>query len=141
MSAGLEASTVTPGSTAPDVSRTTPATDCAGASVGEQRMPNAQDSTVRVVDFSAFMACLPLPIEDAAGRRVRVAVKQRGSHDLGYLDRQHLRAVAEGVEPRAELVEHRQQQVRHVRVLREPQVTAALERARTRHPPARSAAG
>src|SRR5688572_19364232 len=37
ISAGLEASTVTPGSTAPDVSLTTPATDCAWASAGSAR--------------------------------------------------------------------------------------------------------
>jgi hypothetical protein len=37
MSAGLEASTVTPGSTAPDASRTIPAIDCAAALRGSAR--------------------------------------------------------------------------------------------------------
>src|SRR6478735_6093707 len=115
MRTGLEASTVTPGSTAPDESLTAPASDCAVATAGARRArPNAQASTVRVVLFSAFIALTPMQIH----RRRWVA---------GYLDRQHSCAVAEVVEPHAKLVEHGQQQVGHVGVLREPQVASTCK--------------
>ena len=54
---------------------------------------------------------------------------------------QHARAVAERVGGTPSLSSMRQQQVRHVRVLRELQVTAALAAGRTRRRRARSAAG
>src|SRR5687768_2960960 len=58
MSAGLDASTVTPGSTAPDASRTTPAIDarfCAAAATGKIRRP----TTTRVHRTNRYMASTP----------------------------------------------------------------------------------
>ncbi len=49
ISAGLEASTVTPGSTAPDVSLTTPSIDaCANADAGRMISQARTNSTLRI---------------------------------------------------------------------------------------------
>jgi hypothetical protein len=62
MSAGLAASTVTPGSTAPDSSRTTPPTVpverlCAPLAAGARASPHAITRHLRMRSFMAY--CLP----------------------------------------------------------------------------------
>src|SRR5262249_3797292 len=70
MSAGLAASTVTPGITAPEGSRTTPAippAPCALARVADaQRTPTSMMMTLALVDMFCLPldACEPLPASD-----------------------------------------------------------------------------
>ena len=63
MSAGLEASTVTPGSTAPDVSFTTPVIDaCASTEDGSRTSTDARriaDRTTTLIHPSAYVYPLP----------------------------------------------------------------------------------
>src|SRR5437868_10551833 len=65
ISAGLDASTVTPGSTAPDASLTTPVMDaCAKAAAGTSTSNNAATNAARTVDMrirSFFVQYRDLP--------------------------------------------------------------------------------
>src|SRR3977135_3693717 len=69
MRAGLAASTVTPGITAPDVSRTTPAmlpdSDCAHAAAGRNRKPNTK--TKRAILWAFIVRSLPRALELQTG--------------------------------------------------------------------------
>ena len=77
------------------------------------------------------------PMKATKGKRQKLEGKRKVTKAfcllpfaLDFLDRNHAGAVAELLGRDAELVEHRQQQVRHRRVRRVPDVTPAFQRAR-----------
>src|SRR5688500_8418727 len=62
MRASLAASTVTPGSTAPDVSLTTPAMDdCASATVGMNRIPARTSASLVAFRTTLLLVCMTPP--------------------------------------------------------------------------------